>query len=447
MHDIVLRTVVVHEQHTGENIHAVMLETQRMFNLEDKKIIYITDQGSNVVKACKLLGVDRFGCIAHGLHNMIMVDGIGKSDIATGIIEKVKSLIKTFTYKTTFLENESSDAANKEAINALELEALCEQLDADEQIGEDNIDEEQEVEQGVPICTKSTTLKKFCPTRWNTVHTMLKSLIQNQSLVESCLSKLRLYEKMCSTEEWVLIEALTKFLDVFKQASALLSGTKYTTVSLVLLFREEIEQALVTNSADCEILAELKQRMRNAFGRRFPIHELYVVAAMLDPSLGHLRSVQKYLADNDTNAVELLTKYVHLYTENAQVEQQTVGVDVDGAPTLQPQVDDCPAWKRAKLELMSKHTPVNTSQQREIQQYRCLSVQTDDPLKWWSTQVHTYPRLSQLARSILSVPATSAPSERVFSVAGLVINAKRSTLSPSVVDKVIFVHDNSAYCE
>jgi hypothetical protein len=90
MHDVVLRTVVFHEQHTGENIHAVWLETQRMFNLEDKHIIYITDQGSNVVKACKLLGVDRFGCIAHGLHNLIMVDGIGKSDIAIQLLGSLR---------------------------------------------------------------------------------------------------------------------------------------------------------------------------------------------------------------------------------------------------------------------------------------------------------------------------------------------------------------------
>lgn len=242
------------------------------------------------------------------------------------------------------------------------MEALCEKLDVDEQIGEDNVDDdlELEVKQEMPICTKATTLKKFCPTRWNTVHTMLKSLIQNQSLVESCLSKLRLYDKMCNTEEWALVEALAKFLDVFKQASELLSGTKYPTVSLVLLFRVELEQALEANSDDCTILADLKQRMRNVLGRRFPIHELYVVAAMLDPSLGQLRLVQNYLAENDTTAVELLSKYINLYTDDEQEEQQQTQTTV-----VSDEAYDCP-WKRAKVELLSKHTPVNTNQSREI---------------------------------------------------------------------------------
>jgi hypothetical protein len=83
-----------------------------------------------------------------------------------------------------------------------------------------------------------------------------------------------------------------------------------------------------------------------------------------------------------------------------------------------------------------------TSQDRELQQYRCLNVSPDDVLEWWRLQRSTFPRLSQLARAILAVPATSAPSERIFSVAGLAINAKRSCLNPNTADKIIFVHEN-----
>jgi len=39
--------------------------------------------------------------------------------------------------------------------------------------------------------------------------------------------------------------------------------------------------------------------------------------------------------------------------------------------------------------------------------------------------------------------ATSAPSERIFSTARLAVNAKRSSLAPSAVDKVVFVHEKS----
>ena len=41
-----------------------------------------------------------------------------------------------------------------------------------------------------------------------------------------------------------------------------------------------------------------------------------------------------------------------------------------------------------------------------------------------------YPNLSQLARKILAVPATSAPIERVFSHAGNILRPDRSRLKP-----------------
>ena len=49
--------------------------------------------------------------------------------------------------------------------------------------------------------------------------------------------------------------------------------------------------------------------------------------------------------------------------------------------------------------------------------------------------------LSQLAFHILCIPATSAPAERVFSVAGLTIAKDRARLAPQTANELIFLHD------
>jgi len=54
---------------------------------------------------------------------------------------------------------------------------------------------------------------------------------------------------------------------------------------------------------------------------------------------------------------------------------------------------------------------------------------------------NTFPRLSALAHGILVVPDTSAPAKRVFFVAGLTLQAKRSNLAPNKVNRVVFVHN------
>ena len=64
MRSIVLRTVVFTETHTGVNTAKELKEILKQFGLDDKMVIYITDHGSNVVKACKVAGSERFSWFA-----------------------------------------------------------------------------------------------------------------------------------------------------------------------------------------------------------------------------------------------------------------------------------------------------------------------------------------------------------------------------------------------
>jgi len=57
-----------------------------------------------------------------------------------------------------------------------------------------------------------------------------------------------------------------------------------------------------------------------------------------------------------------------------------------------------------------------------------------DPWSWWKENQHCFLRLSVLVAKYITVPATSDPSERVFSATGLVVNCLRSRLSPKHVD-------------
>ncbi|KAK0146663.1 putative AC9 transposase [Merluccius polli] len=45
-----------------------------------------------------------------------------------------------------------------------------------------------------------------------------------------------------------------------------------------------------------------------------------------------------------------------------------------------------------------------------------------DPLAWWKAQVEEMPMLLKVARKYLCIPATSVPSERVFSTSGHILS-------------------------
>jgi hypothetical protein len=50
--------------------------------------------------------------------------------------------------------------------------------------------------------------------------------------------------------------------------------------------------------------------------------------------------------------------------------------------------------------------------------------------------------VAKVARQILCIPATSTPSERVFSTAGNIVNVKRSMLKPEHLDELVFLAHN-----
>ena len=49
--------------------------------------------------------------------------------------------------------------------------------------------------------------------------------------------------------------------------------------------------------------------------------------------------------------------------------------------------------------------------------------------------------LVSLAKTVLCVPATSMPSERLFSVAGYIVNKLRSSLDPANVNMLVCMRD------
>ena len=61
-------------------------------------------------------------------------------------------------------------------------------------------------------------------------------------------------------------------------------------------------------------------------------------------------------------------------------------------------------------------------------------------LEWWEVHESQLPMMATLVKNILCVPATSTPSERMFSKAGNLITKKRASLKPKKVDMMLFLN-------
>ena len=89
-----------------------------------------------------------------------------------------------------------------------------------------------------------------------------------------------------------------------------------------------------------------------------------------------------------------------------------------------------------KLNLLRKHF--------EEEHETLMNTTSEGVLSYWEGFVKDFSgaKLKPLALKYLCIPATSTPSERAFSSAGITFNAKRANLDPDTVEKLVFLKEN-----
>jgi hypothetical protein len=73
----------------------------------------------------------------------------------------------------------------------------------------------------------------------------------------------------------------------------------------------------------------------------------------------------------------------------------------------------------------------------------CIQNEVHNYLQFWKTNATFYPNLSVLAKRIyLSVSSSSVPVEQMFSICGLLLNAKRMSMAPFRTKIIFVIYDN-----
>lgn len=81
----------------------------------------------------------------------------------------------------------------------------------------------------------------------------------------------------------------------------------------------------------------------------------------------------------------------------------------------------------------------------ELDKYLSEGIEEDkegfDLLGWWKLSSSRYPILSQMARNVLTIPASTVVSKNAFSAGGRVLDAYRTSLTPRMVQALICAKD------
>lgn len=238
-----------------------------------------------------------------------------------------------------------------------------------------------------------------------------------------------------------VLEATNKAVKPLQDFTDALSGEAYVSVSCIKpvlhLFKTSL---LLPNEEDVELTKTIKMNIMRYLEQKYcdsEKEELLDMATLTDPRFR-------------TNYIE--ASKVEVIKRRAISELSSLSNTNEAAGPSDYQ-ETTPAKKKMTLGAFFKNSTPEASHhsqsdktkiEAELATYLLLpNVDSDtDPLEWWKKHQANFPRLSSLAKKYLSIPATSAPSERVFSVGGGIVTCNRACLKPEVVDRLIFLAKN-----
>ncbi|CAF1486575.1 unnamed protein product [Rotaria sordida] len=297
---------------------------------------------------------------------------------------------------------------------------------------------------------------------------MLRSYADKIPGIEVILGRLKHFDLILTAAENEIVRDLIKFLPIFESTTTILSASKsYPTISLCLLLRIEIESLLHNDRLESSVIQDLKFLISTNLDNRFPVTPLYICAFLLDPFQLEI-DISRYLTQCHTTKELILSEMIKQF----KINHFTQASGTNNVSTSSSSPQSCSSittttasstsmkrnlsveslyspvkhLKKLKENLIQKHKPPSTSGLDpivdEIQNYLQLDISCDDVLQFWQSSGNAFTHLKRLAQIVLAVPATSTPSEQVFSITGLILNAKRTMLLPENVGKIQMIHDN-----
>jgi hypothetical protein len=128
------------------------------------------------------------------------------------------------------------------------------------------------------------------------------------------------------------------------------------------------------------------------------------------------------------------------------LKNEAAGVD-DDAVDDDDEAEDDEFNKRMKAEKQAQEAAEHhLTAEQELSEYKKARVPEGVKcLDWWRANAKTFPRIALLARMILASPASSAPSERVFSKLNIVVQRRTARLDPQRAGRRVFLCGNGKY--
>lgn len=242
--------------------------------------------------------------------------------------------------------------------------------------------------------------------------------------------------------EWTKLNTLLTVLKPCKDATELLGGETYVSASILLPQLATLKHQNKCHEDDPLYITRFKTALCTDIVPRYDLltsNMFLKTATMLDPRHKRLKCIKSNLRDAVVTHLKLLAK---LELDSMTNVEENDTESVDGVQAQPPIPKKSRFVYESAEESSDEQEEIATNKSeaiRVVDLYLSMPLldEESDPLLWWEHHKNSLFPLGNFARKYLACPATSVPSERLFSSAGNIISKKRASLLPQNANKMV----------
>jgi hypothetical protein len=315
-------------------------------------------------------------------------------------------------------------------------------------------------------------LKCDMPVRWNSTDELLKAAIKMERPIRAVLYSQTwddsVHQNLTPTDtDWALFRELAIFFNIFRRPTVQSQAERYPTLhNTIPNYLHMIRMLNVWQLQDdkpfLKAAAIAGHTVLTKYYKKALTTRHSFVAIICDPR--YKLEVLSYLfeADGGVNAVQYKrgkAHFEHVYSDYkrranglADLERRRLEDAARDAQDRQrspsPEEEGQEDWRNNPYHGYADHVARQRQHAPELgliteweRWYRepvlDIEITHEEMRDYMQSKAHEFPIITQMARDYLAIPATSAPSERVFSAAGNLITKRRTRISSENVRYVL----------
>ncbi|CAF1208015.1 unnamed protein product [Adineta steineri] len=462
--------------HTADNIYRTTERVLDHYNLKEKIFKIVTDNAANMVKAFK------FGLLANDINDtddetiggekipILNTNSSDDDNIDDQCLDVNDFSFMNIEYGNSFIDDEDPTDVRlscfvhslqlcvrdgiKDASFMVKIFGKCKAVAQYSHKSSKIADILEELNKHI---------NKFTVTRWNSEFLLIKSILSIDKNDLDLITSLMVNPIQFSNKDLIILKELIDILEPFYEISVRCQAETIVTASLVVPSVVHLITSLRDIKENISHCSKLVQQLDASIKKRFSgiiarlslntvtINDnygdpLYFISVVLDPSFKFywIRDLKMSVQKENQLKQHIIQLIIDEMSKNSSIS--TIDLDSsNSSSTASSCSTSAPKPKRRKLFDYNDSSLDNSNETTTLDPAIELDAYLNDPLRtkfsdyWSSSHLNV---LKKVVTRVFSVQASSAPIERVFSHAGLILSSRRTNMSEHLFRNLVLLRVN-----